>query len=326
NTSATTGLAGDVEWNSFYYYHDHLDNGAAYCEAGRIQHFDFEYWNYGGISGTNCDIFSCPSIIYNSDYAYGSRLFYPKGSTPKVIYIRGGQVLVRGIVDGQYSIVTDDYTEYRRHDDTDKIDRVWGNIWLIDDVVYSDSYASGQTIHPNDGGSTNVLGLIAGGNVIIANTRPNGARGKQYGEDIIINASILAMNGGFISHYWQNTLLGYHDFNDGLEYGIIADGRGGHRNYYQEQIGIGPDYSGVYTGTNDFRGDVNLWGSIVQFKRGYMLRNYLGPYNVTPGVGYDKNYNYDYNLLVNPPPYFPDLETENSNVVLKMASYGEAKK
>ena len=326
NTSATTGLAGDVEWNSFYYYHDHLDNGTAYCEAGRIQHFDFEYWNYGGISGTNCDIFSCPSIIYNSDYAYGSRLFYPKGSTPKVIYIRGGQVLVRGIVDGQYSIVTDDYTEYRRHDDTDKIDRVWGNIWLIDDVVYSDSYASGQTIHPNDGGSTNVLGLIAGGNVIIANTRPNGARGKQYGEDIIINASILAMNGGFISHYWQNTLLGYHDFNDGLEYGIIADGRGGHRNYYQEQIGIGPDYSGVYTGTNDFRGDVNLWGSIVQFKRGYMLRNYLGPYNVTPGVGYDKNYNYDYNLLVNPPPYFPDLETENSNVVLKMASYGEAKK
>lgn len=325
NTSATTGLAEDVEWNSYYYYHDHLDNGSAYCEAGRIQHFDFEYWNYGGISGTNCDIFSCPSIIYNSDYAYGSRLFYPKGSTPKVIYIRGGQVLVRGIVDGQYSIVTDDYTEYRRHDDTDKIDRVWGNIWLIDDVVYSDSYASGQTIHPNDGGSTNVLGLIAGGNVIIANTRPNGARGKLYGEDIIINASILAMNGGFISHYWQNTLLGYHDYNDGLEYGIIADGRGGHRNYYQEQIGIGPDYSGVYTGTNDFRGNVNLWGSIVQFQRGYMLRNYLGPYNVTPGVGYDKNYHYDYNLLVNPPPYFPDLETENSNVVLKMASYGEAK-
>ncbi len=328
NTSATTGLAGDVEWNSFYYYHDHLDNGAAYCEAGRIQHFDFEYWNYGGISGTNCDIFSCPSIIYNSDYAYGSRLFYPKGSTPKVIYIRGGQVLVRGIVDGQYSIVTDDYTEYRRHDDTDKIDRVWGNIWLIDDVVYSDSYASGQTIHPNDGGSTNVLGLIAGGNVIIANTRPNGARGKQYGEDIIINASILAMNGGFISHYWQNNLTGYHNPTSYTHNGVttvIADGRGGHRNYYKEE-----DDDGVYDDNDDERGIVHLWGSIVQFKRGYMHRdgygNFTMPYSAYPGVGYDKNYHYDYNLLVNPPPYFPDLETENSNVVLKMASYGEAKK
>ena len=45
NTSATTGLAADVEWNEFHYYHDHLDNGIQYCEAGRIQHFDFDYLN-----------------------------------------------------------------------------------------------------------------------------------------------------------------------------------------------------------------------------------------------------------------------------------------
>ena len=56
-----------------------------------------------------------------------------------MIYIKGGQVLVRGIVDGQYTIVTDDFTEYRRHDNNEIIDRVWGNIWLIDDVVYNDS-------------------------------------------------------------------------------------------------------------------------------------------------------------------------------------------
>ena len=80
----------------------------------------------------------------------------------------------------------------------------------------------------------------------------------------------------------------------------------------------------VYTGNDDLRGYVNLWGSVVQFRRGYMKRNYPGPYNVSPGVGYDKNYNYDWNLKLRPPPYFPDLQNTNNTVILKMASYGEA--
>ena len=318
NASAPTGLAENVEWNEFQYFHDHLDNGTDYCEAGRIQHFDFEYWNAGGLAGTNCDIFTCPDLIYDSEYVYMARTFFSKGSSPQVLYVKGGQVLVRGIVDGQYTIVTDDFTEYRRHDDEDKIDRVWGNIWLINDIVYIDSYASGEVIHPQDGGTDNMLGLIAGGNVIIANTRPNGARGQQYGTDITINASILAMNGGFIAHYWQNTLQDYHDWNDGLSYGIIADGCGGHRNYYRSA-----SVGGIYTGTDDYRGYINLWGSIVQFKRGYMKRNFPGPYNVSPGIGYDKNYHYDWNLRLRPPPYFPDLQSTNNAVILKMASYGE---
>jgi len=170
-----------------------------------------------------------------------------------------------------------------------------------------------------DGGTANVLGLIAGGSVIVANTRPNGARGQQYGADIKINASILAMNGGFLSHYWQNSLQNYHDWNDGLAYGIIADGRGGHRNHY-----LSDDQNGVYTGTDDSRGTIHLWGSIVQFKRGYMNRNYPGPYNVSPGVGYSKDYHYDWNLQLKPPPYFPDLQSSDNTVLLKMASYGEA--
>ena len=321
NTSATTGLNEDTEWNSFYYYHDHLDDGVAYCEPGRIQHFDFEYWTAGG---TGCDIFNCPDVIYNSEYVFMERVFFPKGNNPQVIYIKGGQVLVRGTVDGQYTIVTDDYTEYRRHDNTSIIDRVWGNIWLIDDVVYEDSYSNGATIHPEDGGSANVLGLIAGGSVIIANTRPNGARGQLYGSDITINAAILAMYGGFISHYWQNTLLGYHNpvnYTSSTGYTtVIADGRGGHRNYYKDD-----DDDGTYSNSNDYRGYVNLWGSIVQFKRGYMLRNYPGPYNVSPGVGYDKNYHYDWNLKIKPPPYYPKRQTEDGSVVLTMTSYGEVK-
>ena len=82
--------------------------------------------------------------------------------------------------------------------------------------------------------------------------------------------------------------------------------------------------NGVYTGTDDYRGTVHLWGSIVQFKRGYMNRNYPGPYNVSPGVGYNKNYHYDWNLQIKPPPYFPDLQSTDNSVILKMASYGEA--
>ena len=317
NTSASTGLAEDVDWNNFHYYHDHNEDGSDFCPVGGRHHFDFDYWNAAGLAGLNCDIFSCPDQIYNSEYVYMQKLFYPY-SGPTVIYVKGGQVLVRGEVGGQYTIVTDDYTEYRRHDDMSIVDRVWGNVWLIDDIVYSDSYANGAVVHPEEGGTGNVLGLIAGGNVVIANTRPNGARGQLYGSDIKINAAIMAMYGGFISHYWQNTLTGYHDWNDNLSYGYIADGRGGHRNYYRSQ-----EVNGLYTNTNDKRGVVNLWGSIVQQKRGYMLRNYPGPYNVSPGAGYDKNYHYDWNLRFNPPPYYPDQVDVNNNVILKMASYGE---
>lgn len=317
NESAPTGLDQGIEWNAMNYYHNHYNNDNEFCQPGDIQHFDFEYWTAGG---TACDIFSCPDIIYNSDYVHMSRTFFPSGVSPQIIYIKGGQVLVRGAVDGQYTIVTDDFTEYRRHDDIEIIDRVWGNIWLIDDIVFADSYANGEVVHPMDGGSNNVLGLISGGSVIIANTRPNGARGGQYGTDININAAILAMNGGFISHYWQNSLSDYHDWNDGLTYGVIADGRGGHRNLYRPE-----DTGGVYTGNDDDRGTINLWGSVVQFKRGYMKRNFPGPYNTSPGVGYDKNYHYDWNLRLKPPPYFPDLQNSNNTVILKMASYGEAK-
>ncbi|GIS40001.1 hypothetical protein Ct9H90mP12_1950 [bacterium] len=57
------------------------------------------------------DIFNALMRL-NSEYVYMSNTFFSREFT-QVIYIKGGQVLVRGIVDGQYTIVTDDYTEYR---------------------------------------------------------------------------------------------------------------------------------------------------------------------------------------------------------------------
>jgi len=325
NASASDGLNEDVQWNNQVYYHDHdltetdPDGWTGYCEAGGRQHFDFDYWTAGG---TTCDIFTCPNEIYDSEHVYMSRTFFARGNSPQIIYIKGGQVLVRGVVDGQYSIVTDDYTEYRVHSSGNTIDRVWGNIWLIDDVVYSDSYGNGQIIHPQDGGTNNVLGLISGGSVIIANTLPNGARsGGTSSGNIKINAAILAMNGGFISQYWQNTTAGHHGpLITNYDPRPIGDGRGGHRNNYR------PDsQSGQYSSDNqgDYRGYVRLWGSVVQFRRGYMKRNTTGPY-MTGDIGYDKDYHYDWNLKLNPPPYFPDLQNTNNTVVLKMASYGEA--
>lgn len=61
---------------------------------------------------------------------------------------------------------------------------------------------------------------------------------------------------------------------------------------------------GVVTG-DDSRGVVNLWGALIQNKRGFMKRNNPGPYAQT--IGYDKNYHYDPNFLVSPPPGFEDL-------------------
>ena len=327
NTSASDGLNDDFEWNNHILYHDHdrtqldPDGWTGYCEAGGRQHFDFDYWTAGG---TSCDIFTCPDEIYNSEHVYMSRSFFALGNAPEVIYVKGGQVLVRGTVSGKYTIVTDDYTEYRVHSGSNAIDRVWGNIWLIDDVVYSDSQSSGEIIHPSNGGSNNVLGLISGGSVIIANTLPNGARSGGTGSgNIKINAAILAMNGGFISHYWQNTTVGYSgpSLASGYDNLPIADGRGGHRNNYRHE-----DVSGLYSSNNqgDYRGYVRLWGSVVQYRRGYMKRNATGPY-MTGDIGYDKDYNYDWNLQLNPPPYFPDLQSTNNSVILKMASYGEAR-
>jgi len=355
NTSATQGMAEDVEWNTPQgdYWHDHLDKSdwdndgvtgdVGYCTPGQMQHFDFMYWNQG-------DIFDGPaSQVYQSDYVYSERTFYPV-SGPHVIYVKGGQVLVRGVVNGQYTIITDEYQEYRWHSDQSIIDRQWCNIWIIDDVVYGDHNGDYEVVQPEDGGSNNVLGLIAGGNVILANTIPNGA--KDNGETsnsnhqeshVRVHAAIMALRGGFLSQYWQNSTREYSDYfqNDGCVptlyatyggyVGKIADCRGQYRNPYLPEpsdsclIPVnqgGTDEDGIDTNNGDFRGNIYLWGSIVQQKRGYMMRNSNGPY-MTNDIGFDKKYNYDNNLRFNPPPYYPVAEDSDGNIILTIKSYGQ---
>ena len=58
---------------------------------------------------------------------------------------------------------------------------MWNNIWIIDDLVNADTDGSGNmALHqPNletcRGGSNNVLGLVSGANIVVANTPENGA-------------------------------------------------------------------------------------------------------------------------------------------------------
>ncbi len=249
-----------------------------------FHHFDFEPTEYNIVPGYPIDI-------------------YPSG--PIVLYVKGGPVRVKGIYNGQFTVVTDEYLPYRRHawpsNASAPLDTVWCNIWITDNIRKADSPMngdiSGDAYQPNEdciGGSDNIMGLVSGANVYVANTLENGA-GNNINGNVIIHAHIIAFNESFAMHYWQNTLTGYHDPPHG-------DGRG-------------PDLFGGITGNSDIRGSVKLWGGIVQKYRGYMERNLPGPYDVYPGVGMDKEYFYDGNLKCIDPPLYPeDLDcSENAD-------------
>ena len=294
-----TPLDPTEQFNSFAFYHNHDDDGSTQCASTGFHHFDFEPPN-------------------GTDYVMPETMFHEERA---VIYVKDGQVRVYGEVDGQFTIVTDNYTEYRRQDDLNIIDRVWNNIWLIEDVIYTDSNQStGEVVY----GTSNRLGLVAGGNIIIANTSANGAKNKADGEDIIINAALMAMHDSFVAHYWQNSVSGqpengYNLVTQGPYYvsnpaSTKADGRGPFRNP------ISNDYE---TTGNDLRGVVHLYGSVTQNMRGYMQRNPPGSY-ANYWIGYDKNYHYDNNFAdFFPPPHFPATSSEDGSMNLVLKSYNE---
>ena len=335
NDEAVTlrGIGGEgelnvnVPFNAFEFFHNHADNDQTMCSARGFHHFDYRYW----LCDDRYDPEDCKEEETDRSYVYLDRTFYSY-TGPEVIYVKGGPALVHGTINGQYTVVTDDSVEYRRHDSTlgsPIYEQIWGNIWIIGDLRYEDSYSSGAVIHPDNGGTNNVLGLVAGGNVILANTRENGARNRYQGISVVINGAVMALHGAFITHYWQNSVNSTMCPscaipNAGQPWFSLGDGRGGHRNP------VLPETSGGnYTNNIDYRGFVNLWGSIVQQERGYMMRNSPCS-NPIPGgdcytsddIGYNKNYNYDYNLIDKPPPYYPDQSTVDGAIVLRLKSYG----
>jgi hypothetical protein len=218
-------------------------------------------------------------------------------------------------VDGQYTIVTDKNTYYRRSDDFTIWDRVWNNIWIIDDLIYEDSNTStGEVVY----GTPNRMGLFSGANIILANTEANGARNSENGVDLIVNAAMLSMEGSVVVQYWQNTISGsaYNGPNSAVPQVSLGDGRGPRRNP--------TSFLPTYTGNSDLRGYFRFWGSMSQKKRGYMKRNAPGPYNISPGIGYDKDYHYDYNFTdFSIPPYFPPASRADGSMTLVIKAYGE---
>jgi hypothetical protein len=256
------------------------------CGTHGFHHFGFPQWPGNTLSGFPLDVF-------------------PGG--PVAIYIKGGPVRVHGTFKGKYTIVTDEYVPYRRHawpsNSSAPIDTVWCNIWITDDIVNADASTSGSLawVQPEadcSGGSDNIMGLVSGANVIIANTAANGAgNSSNGGSNIVINAHIIAFNESFNIQYWQNTLSGAASqfsnppWGDGLGNGLFGS-----------------------TGNQDDRGTVSLWGGVVQKYRGYMKRNNPGPYP-TGDIGMDKNYNYDNNLKCNDPPLYPeDIDCSDGSI------------
>jgi hypothetical protein len=110
-----------------------------------------------------------------------------------------------------------------------------GDIRLLDNIWYIDSDPSGR-VNPQ---SSNVLGLISRGKILVANTRENGRANSSEGSDIIINGALLALDS-----------FTFEDQND-----------------------VGDIYSGPLP---DERGVIRLWGSVAQKRRGYVHRSNHG--------------------------------------------------
>ncbi len=221
-----------------------------------------------------------------------------------VVWVEGGQVQVEGTVKGRYTIATSGPKPYRMYYDNETIQHLNCNIWIMDDLLYEDSDNNGYVVD----GSPNRLGLLSGGNIIVANTRANGKKNRQMGgADIRINAAMIAMNESFLIQYWQNSTTDYN-FLDGMA--IKGDRRG--TNAFSSP-----------TGASDIRGIVMIYGSVVQEKRGYLKRNNPGPYAISPGIGYDKDYHYDRNLRTFPPPEWPETKNSDGSSNLVLSGIGE---
>ncbi|NQV16290.1 hypothetical protein HQ531_12585 [bacterium] len=256
------------------------------------------FGNYGEnpIDWSHYDFLDFPRPDNQDDFYTYREIFANEG----VIWIEGGQVRVYGQIRGRFTVATSADTPYRRFNNYSPA-MLKNNIWIIDDLIYEDSFEGSGVVRE---GSNNRLGLLSAADIIVANTLENGAHNGAVAGSIIINAAMIAMNQSFKIQYWQNTTNNYNFLDGGL---VKGDGQG-------------QDYYGG-TGNTDYRGVVNIWGSVIQSKRGYLKRNNPGPYANT--IGYDKNYNYDYNLRDFPPPAWPENRNADGTRNLSVAAFGD---
>jgi len=151
-----------------------------------------------------------------------------------------------------------------------------GNIWIMDNLRFVDSNIMNGAV---DQSTQNMLGLLSEKNIIIANTWENGrdnggAQSSEWREDVIINAHLMALGESFT----------FEDQND------VLTAYGGTLPWWYYSNGPSPDE----------RGSIHLWGSICQYRRGYVHRN-----SQSGSRGYLKDYHLLSPETYQPPPYYP---------------------
>jgi len=234
-----------------------------------------------------CDLFySTGDTVYFEEY-YESGSYLPLPPPEQGVVTIHGKLFLEGYLTGQLTIISSD------------------TIWLIDDVYYDDIAFDGVDWigDPPESemgmpplGSLNRLGIISEKNVIIAFTPQNGGyhsgeelpgcdavQGIPDRENIVINAAVMALDNVFEVDFWHNSCT----IGDDNPYGL-------------------PESDPCNTDDNDHRGRIYFWGSITQKYRGFTYRSSPGPYG-SRQIGYAKRYNYDENLSVSFPPFFPVL-------------------
>jgi hypothetical protein len=168
-------------------------------------------------------------------------------NTKGVMYF-SGTVGISGVLRG-------DITLYSPH-----------TIVVLDDVRYSSD--------PSKGICLDILGIIAGDNVIVAD---NSLNSPEY---------VRTSSGGIVKSLDDTPDLYLHSV-------IMALGT----SFQVENYNQGPNNATGCQGTADGRGCLYLSGGLIQNNRGAV--------GTTGGTGFIKRYSYDRCAVVNPPPYFP---------------------
>ncbi|MBL7033672.1 MAG: hypothetical protein ISR91_05945 [Candidatus Delongbacteria bacterium] len=235
------------------------------------------------------------TIFYTDRYTHGQYLSLPSPQRGTVSL--NGKLFVEGHLQGQVTFLSSD------------------TIWIVDDVYYNDVAFDGvnwigNPVEDDKGmppaGSNNRCGIVSEKNVIIAFTAENGGynggqnlpgcdavEGVDDRQHILITAALMAMDNVVEVDFWHNSCIIGGDNPYGL-----------------------PTTNPCQTGTNDQRGNIYLWGAVVQQRRGFVRRSPIGPYGPRI-IGYDKRYHYDDNFLEFPPPNFPNTSSASGQLLFE---------
>lgn len=165
---------------------------------------------------------------------------------------------------------------------------------ILDNIRYADaSPVDGRLPDLDNNGvpeGDNFLGLVAEGDIKVANTIENG-RENAHGlglnqtnpafSSVVITAAVVALGESFT----------FEQQND-------------------------PDSGYVFAGNPDDRGTIYLFGSLTQMRRGYVHRSTKG------STGYLKQYRYDNRFLTVRPPCFFDAKDEHGRALFDVVQWG----